>query len=90
MTQRDFFIDVFGFILAVFVLRMLRFAITMFFGMIEDTLRESFPKFDNNLRDFFLKIDFVINKMRIFGIRWHFVVAFTYVAYMRLHSLHIL
>jgi len=90
MTQRDFFIDVFGFILAVFILRLLRLAITMFFVMAEDILRKSFPKYDSNLRDFFLKIDFVMNKMRILGIRWHFLLAFVYVVFMRLHSMHVI
>ena len=90
MTQRDFFIDIFGFILAVFVLRMLRFCITSIYLAVKDYLRENFRKHDTQIRDHFQKWDFVINKMRIFGIRWHFIAAFVYVAYMRLHSMHIL
>ena len=74
-----------GFIAAIFELRMLRFTITLLFGMVEDTLRESFPKYDSTLRDFFLKIDFAVNKLRILGIRWHFIAAFLYVAYAVAH-----
>ena len=90
MTQRDLFIDIFGFILSVFVLRMLRFCITSIYLIVEDYLRENFTKYDTQIRDHFEKWDFVINKMQIFGIRWHFIAAFVYVAYMRLHSIHIL
>jgi hypothetical protein len=85
MTQETVLMYFIGFIAAIFVLRMLRFTITLLFGMVEDTLRESFPKYDSTLRDFFLKIDFAVNKLRILGIRWHFIVAFLYIAYTATH-----
>ena len=85
MTQETVLMYFIGFIAAIFVLRMLRFTITLLFGMVEDTLRESFPKYDSTLRDFFLKIDFVVNKLRILGIRWHFIAAFLYVTYAVAH-----
>jgi len=85
MTQETVLIYFIGFIAAIFVLRMLRFTITLLFSMVEDTLRESFPKYDSTLRDFFLKIDFAVNKLRILGIRWHFIAAFLYVTYAVAH-----
>lgn len=89
--------DFFGFLLAVFILRLARFAVMFGVTFIEEyflghlagekkyinswgnTANYEHGKHENNIKAFFLKLDFVINKATILGIRWHYVVAFLYI-----------
>ena len=85
MTQENFLLHFVAFIAAIFVLRLARFTFTFGMEMIEDFMRSAFTKSDAAIRDFFLKIDYVVNKWALFNIgtfevRWHYIVAFLYVA----------
>ena len=84
MTQENFWIHFVGFIAAMFVLRLIRFTFTFAMQCIEDPLRATFPKDEIAIRDFFLKIDHVVNdwtlfKIGVYKVRWHHIVAFLYV-----------
>ena len=88
MTKEIFLMDFIAFIAAIVVLRLIRYVITGIFCTVEDTLLEYFSKNTVIIKNFFSKIDFLVNKMRILSIRWHILLAFLYVAYIQLHLLH--
>jgi hypothetical protein len=85
MSQENLLMYFVGFILAIFTLRLIRFTITWFFVIVEDTILDVFPKYEGGFGGFFSKVDFLVNKMRILNIRWHFIVAFGYVVYIAAH-----
>lgn len=85
MFQHSFLMYFVAFIAAVFVLRLARFAFTFGMQTIEDFIGSIFTKENNTVRDFFLKVDYVVNEWAFFRIgtfrvRWHYIAAFLYVA----------
>jgi hypothetical protein len=84
MITENLLMHLVGFIAAMFVLRLARFTFSFAMQSIEDPLRENFPENDTVIRDFFLKVDYVVNgwtlfKIGIYRVRWHYIVAFLYV-----------
>ena len=84
MTQENLLVHFVGFIAAIFVLRLARFTFTFGMQTIEDFMRGTFTKYDTIFRDFFLKVDYIVNKWALFSIgtfkvRWHYIVAFLYI-----------
>lgn len=89
--------DFIVFILAVFLLRLARFAVTFAADWLEEILLNNFAgkkeytnsrgnvahyqygENEEKIKAFIRKIDFIVNKVTVFGIRWHFVAAFLYV-----------
>lgn len=84
MSQNNFLMYFVAFIAAIWVLRLARFTFTFGMQTVEDFIEMIFPKRNTTVRDFFLKIDYVVNKWALFKIgtfkvRWHYIVAFLYV-----------
>lgn len=88
MFQENLIIFIIAFTLSIFVLRLIRFVITAIFGEVEKFIEMLLGKRNPKITRFFLKIDYIVNEMRILGIRWHILLAFLYVSCVQLQILY--
>ena len=52
-----------------------------------NTANYEYGKHEDSIKAFFQKIDYLVNKLTILGIRWHYVAAFLYIV-IQGHILH--